>query len=166
MWPLPFVPSVVNLNDLKPQQTTHFYPWMPLCKLCQPHWQYNENSMFAAYYASPPVVPLCLHVKWYRGASSVSLVSFHIQGPRLEAVRRRAMGTFRNRLGACLHPRYFQCYNVSGGCLWLHCDGWTIYRAHTWAVALVQVEKHVELVGVNQTFFPSFSETTGALSIY
>ena len=42
--------------------------------------------MFEDYFAFLPAVPLCLHVKWYRAARSVSLVSFHSQDPRLEAV--------------------------------------------------------------------------------
>lgn len=82
----------------------------------------------------------------------MSLVSFHSQDPRLEAVRRTDMGTFRDRLGVCLHPWNFSttaAYNVSGGCLWSDYDEWAVFCSRTWAILLAQVEKHVGLVGIN-----------------
>lgn len=102
MWTLVLVPnvwisSIINLSKFPifilecPSQT--------LTTTFTLQWEFHVCSSYEPDYAVLPAVPLCLHVKWYWGARSVSLVSFHSQYPRLEAVRRTDMGTFRDRLG-------------------------------------------------------------------
>lgn len=139
---------------------------LPPCFAVQ--WELNVRGSYPPDHAVLPQVPLCLHVKWYWGACSDSLVSFHSQDPRLEAVRRTDMRTFGDCPGVCLHPCYFQCttayMSLEGFCSHTVMDGLTsVLTDHLLAIS--RKTHWAACVKCEAVFFHSFLEIQDFLSL-